>query len=58
MFNIYMAVILPIIKYKVPITSKINNGIKMRNFLILNKFLKGAKITRIKPATLLIKNRG
>ena len=31
---------------------------KIRNFLILNKFLKGAKITKIEPATLLMKNRG
>ena len=29
-----------------------------RNFLILNKFLSGAKITKIKPTRLLIKNRG
>ena len=29
-----------------------------RNFLILNKFLKGVRITKIKPATLLMKNRG
>lgn len=31
---------------------------KMRSFLILNKFLNGAKIIRIKPAKLLIKKRG
>ena len=31
---------------------------KIRSFLILNKFLKGAKMTKIKPATLLIKKRG
>ena len=29
-----------------------------RNFLILNKFLKGAIITKIRPAKLLIKKRG
>ena len=29
-----------------------------RNFGILNKFLKGDTITRIKPTILLIKNRG
>ena len=29
-----------------------------RNFLILNKFRKGARITKIKPARLLIKKRG
>ena len=31
---------------------------KMRSFLILNKFLNGVKITRIKPAKLLMKKRG
>ena len=31
---------------------------KILSFLILNKFLKGAKITKIKPAKLLIKKRG
>jgi hypothetical protein len=36
-----------------------NDIIKIiRNLGILNKFLKGAKITKIKPAKLLIKNRG
>ena len=45
-------------KYKIP-TNKINDKItKIRSFLILNKFLKGAKITKIKPAKLLIKKRG
>lgn len=33
-------------------------GAKIRNFFILNKFLTGVKITRIKPAKLLIKNLG
>ena len=33
-------------------------GTKIRNFLIFNKFLKGVKITKIKPAKLLIKNLG
>lgn len=31
---------------------------KKRSFLILNKFLNGVKITKIKPAKLLIKKRG
>ena len=31
---------------------------KRRSFLILSKFLNGAKITKIKPAKLLIKKRG
>ena len=30
----------------------------IRNFLIFNKFLKGDKITKIKPAKPLIKKRG
>ena len=45
-------------RYKIPI-NKINDKItKIRSFLILNKFLNGAKITKIKPAKLLIKKRG
>ena len=31
---------------------------KIRNFGILNKFLNGARMIRINPAKLLIKNRG
>jgi hypothetical protein len=31
---------------------------KIRNFGILNKFLKGVRITKIKPTKLLIKNLG
>jgi hypothetical protein len=31
---------------------------KPRSLLTLNKFLNGAKITKIKPAKLLIKKRG
>ena len=31
---------------------------KIRNFGTLNRFLNGAKIIRINPAKLLIKNRG
>ena len=47
-----------IILYKITI-NKINPTItKNRSFLILNKFLNGAKITKIKPAKLLIKKRG
>ena len=39
--------------------NKINDKTtKIRNFFILNKFLNGAKITKIKPAKLLIKKRG
>ena len=47
-----------ITRYK-SIKNNINNIIKTtRNFLILNKFLKGTRITKIKPDTLLMKNRG
>ena len=47
-----------IIVYKIVINN-INPIItKTRNFLILNKFRNGAKITKIKPAKLLIKKRG
>ena len=54
----YNPVILRIIRYKInpniiQLTTK-----TIRNFGILNKFLTGAKITKIKPAKLLIKNRG
>jgi len=46
------------IKYKL-VKKTIRNTIKnTRNFGILNKFLKGVKITKINPVTLLIKNRG
>lgn len=46
------------IAYKIP-KNRINDKItKIRSFLILNKFLNGAKITKIKPAKLLTKNRG
>ena len=38
---------------KIKIIGKIN-----RNFLILNRFLKGARIIKIKPTKLLIKKRG
>ena len=37
---------------------KIDTINKMRNLGILNTFLKGAKMTKIKPNTLLIKKRG
>ena len=47
-----------IIMYKIT-RNRINDKItKIRSFLILNKFLNGAKITKIKPAKLLIKKRG
>ena len=46
------------IVYKTAINSRNPIITKRRSFLILNKFLNGAKITKIKPAKLLIKNRG
>jgi hypothetical protein len=54
----YKPVILAIMTYKAAI-NKINPIItKIRSFLILNKFLNGVKITKIKPAKLLMKKRG
>lgn len=54
----YKPVILVIILYKTARNNKKNIGNKIRNFLILTKFLKGVKITRIKPIKVLIKKRG
>ena len=52
----------PTIVFKIvykPIKNNIRNKIKnIRNLGILNRFLKGVNITKIKPVTLLIKNRG
>ena len=44
--------------YKIPINSTNPIITKTRSFLILNKFLNGVKITKIKPAKLLMKKRG
>ena len=46
------------IKYKLVRKTRMNKTINIRNFGTLNKFRKGAKITKIKPAKLLIKNLG
>ena len=46
------------IVYKIAINNPNPTMTKTRSFLILNKFLNGAKITKIKPAKLLIKKRG
>ena len=56
--NYQNPVIFCMVKYnpKQNMIKLINN--KIRSFGILNKFLNGAKITRINPAKLLIKNRG
>ena len=56
--SLYKPVIFTRIKYKIPrVPKKIIGRIK-RNFLILNKFLNGAIIIKIKPIRLLIKNLG
>jgi hypothetical protein len=47
-----------IILYKSTINNKNDKIKKARNLGTLNKFLNGAKITKIKPAKLLIKKRG
>ena len=54
----YKPTIFIIILYKNPITNKKNRIKRIRNLGTLNKFLNGAKITKIKPTKLLIKNRG
>ena len=54
----YKAVILTITLKRSPRANTKNTTKKTRNFRILNKFLKGVRIIIIKPATLLIKNRG
>ena len=56
--NFYKPTILVRTVYRTPINTITPITTKIRNFLILNKFLKGATITRIKPAKLLIKKRG
>ena len=56
--HFYKPAILLRIMYRSIINIKKAIIITIRNFLILNKFLKGAKITKIRPAKLLIKKRG
>ena len=46
------------IAYKAIRKIKKNKTTKIRNLRILNKFLKGVRITKTNPVTLLIKNRG
>jgi hypothetical protein len=57
-FKFYEPVIVRRIQEIVKTNNKTPMGTKIRNFLIFNKFRKGVRITRIKPAKLLIKNRG
>ena len=47
-----------IMVYKIVINKTNPIITKIRSFLILNKFLNGVKMTKIKPAKLLIKKRG
>ena len=47
-----------IMVYKITINNRNPIITKKRSFLILNRFLNGAKITKIKPAKLLMKKRG
>ena len=54
----YKPTIFTRIRYKIPINKRKPKITKIRNFLILNKFLKGDIMTKIKPAKLLIKKRG
>jgi len=54
----YKAIIFFIIKYKLKIKTNKNKIANIRSLGILNKFLNGVKITKIRPVTLLIKNRG
>ena len=54
----YKPVIIERIVYRKKITRRKIIGKKNRNFFIFSKFRTGANITKIKPAKLLIKNRG
>ena len=56
--SIYNPTIFLRIKYNNVINVKIDRINRIRNLGTFNKFLKGAKITRIKPIKLLIKKRG
>ena len=56
--DFYKPTMLLIMTYKIPRNKKNERITKIRSFLILNKFLNGAKITKIRPAKLLIKKRG
>ena len=46
------------IVYRRAMNNIINTGNKNLNLFTLTRFFKGAKITKIKPAKLLIKKRG
>ena len=54
----YKPIIFIIILYRIIRNNKINRIKNIRSFGTLNKFLKGVKIIKIKPAKLLIKKRG
>ena len=46
------------IKYKLAMNPTNTKGKKILNFFTFNKFRNGVRIIKIKPAKLLIKNRG
>ena len=54
----YNPTMLIIILYKIIRNKNKKSITRIRNLGTLNKFLNGAKITKIKPAKLLIKKRG
>jgi hypothetical protein len=54
----YIPAILLRTAYRPPIIPKIRITKKIRNLGTLNKFRKGAMITKADPITLVIKNRG
>ena len=54
----YRPTIFRIVKYNNNINVKIDNNNTILNLGTLNKFFKGAKITKSKPIKLLIKKRG
>ena len=57
-FMFYNPTMLIIILYKIIRNKNKKSITRIRNLGTLNKFLNGAKITKIKPAKLLIKKRG
>ena len=55
---VYKPVIVTRIIYKVKIARRRRIGKRNLNFFTFSKFRTGPRITKIKPAKLLIKNRG
>jgi hypothetical protein len=54
----YKPAIILMIVYNIPILIQKNIIINILEFFFFNKFLKGVKIIKSKPTTLLIKKRG